>query len=92
MQRHFLMFASSIALAFSLNVAQADHHHDLPGADWIAKADLMKKMEGQGYTSVVAEADDGHWEGEAVKDGQIVKFHANAQTGDITMLRPKGAD
>ncbi len=92
MQRHFLLLASSIALTLCIGSVRADHHHEVPGADWITKADLMNKLEVQGYGSVVAKADDGHWEGEAIKDGQIVKFHANALNGDLMMVRPKGND
>jgi hypothetical protein len=87
-----LLLTSTIVIGLS-GIAYADHHHsDGPGADWIAKADLVTKMEGQGYSSVVAKADDGHWEGEAIKDGKIVKFHADPHSGDITMTRPKTGD
>lgn len=65
---------------------------DKPGADWIRKEELVKKMQSQGYSSIVAEADDGHWEGEAVKDGKIVKFHADAHTGKVIRAYPKTED
>jgi hypothetical protein len=87
-----LAFATLILFGGATGAAYADHHHDVPGADWITKADLLKKMEDQGYSSVVAKADDGHWEGEAVRDGHIIKFHADAHSGDITMTRPKTGD
>ncbi len=60
-----------------------------PGADWMSKADLKKSMEGQGYSSIVVGADDGHWEGEAVKEGKIVEFHADGKTGKITKSEAK---
>jgi hypothetical protein len=47
---------------------------DQPGADWMSKVDIKKQMEAQGYSSILVEADDGPWEGEAIKDGRIVEF------------------
>jgi hypothetical protein len=75
-----VMTVSAVALA------------DQPGADWMSKGDVMKKMEGQGYSAIVMEADDGHWEGEAVKNGTIVEFHADAHTGAVTKSKPKTED
>jgi hypothetical protein len=49
-------------------------------------------MESQGYQYIVVGADDGHWEGEAVKDGRIVEFHADGKTGRITKSEPKTED
>jgi hypothetical protein len=51
-----------------------------PGADWISKDALIKRMEGQSYSAIVVKADNGHWKGKAVKDGKIVKLHASAKT------------
>lgn len=81
----------AVAILFSC-AASADEHHDVVGPDWIQKGDLINKMSSEGYTGVVAKPDDGHWEGEAVKDGRIVKFHADAQTGAITTTKPKTGD
>lgn len=58
----------------------------------MSKDDLMKKMEAAGFSSIVAKPDDGHWEGEAVKDGKIVKCHAAPHTGAITKLKIKEED
>jgi hypothetical protein len=65
---------------------------DQPGADWMSKGDVMKKMQQEGFSAIIMEADDGHWEGEAVKDGRIVEFHADARSGKITKLKPKKED
>jgi hypothetical protein len=65
---------------------------DQPGADWMSKDDIIKKMQQEGFSAIVIEADDGHWEGEAVKDGRIVEFHADAHNGKITKLKPKTED
>jgi hypothetical protein len=78
------LFAS--VLATTLAVA------DQPGADWIGKAALKTQMQAEGYSGIIAEADDGHWEGEAIKDGRIVEFHADPRTGKITKSEPKTED
>ncbi|AYD04660.1 PepSY domain-containing protein [Neorhizobium sp. NCHU2750] len=62
---------------------------DRPGRDWIQKPELKQQMQAAGYSAIVVGADDGHWEGEAVKDGRIVEFHADARTGKITKSEPK---
>jgi hypothetical protein len=83
----------SILLAAVLIVAGAGvASADQPGADWMSKAALKQQMERDGYSAIVVGADDGHWEGEAVKDGRIVEFHADARTGRITKSKPKTED
>jgi len=84
-----LIFASLLILPAAGIAYAGDDADDVPGPDWITKTDLIKKMEGQGYSSIKAEADDGQWEGTAEKDGQPVKFHADPRSGDLTMTRPK---
>ena len=38
-----------------------------------------------GYKQVIQlEADDGRWEGEGIKNGQKMDFHADPKTGVIT--------
>jgi len=87
-----LIFATLLFLP-AAGIAYAGHDaDDVPGPDWMTKTDLIKKMEGQGYSSIVAEADDGHWEGKAIKDGQRIKFHADPHSGDLTTTRPKNKD
>jgi hypothetical protein len=34
------------------------------------------------------EADDGRWEGEGIKDGKKMEFHADPKTGVITFEKP----
>lgn len=82
-----MLFALLTAVAAS-SAAMADQ----PGADWMSKAALKRQMEAAGYSAIVVGADDGHWEGEAVKDGRIVEFHADAHTGRITKSEPKTED
>ena len=62
---------------------------DQPGKDWMSKDAVKQKMQTEGYSAIIMEADDGHWEGEAVKNGVIVEFHADAHSGNITKSEPK---
>ena len=81
-----------LSLLASLAMGGVALSKDKPGADWMTKADLKKQMESQAYSAIVVGADDGHWEGEAVKDGRIVEFHADGKTGKITKSEPKTED
>lgn len=85
---HRAILAGVAALVLSSTAALADR----PGKDWMNKADVIKGMEAQGYSGIIIEADDGRWEGEAIKDGRIVEFHADPRTGKITRSRVKTAD
>ena len=56
---------------------------------WISQNALARQMEEQGYSQVEVTAVDGRWEGSAVKDGNIIQFHADPHTGTITReLKP----
>ncbi|WP_245930793.1 PepSY domain-containing protein [Methylobacterium radiodurans] len=76
----------------ALALAGGAYAKDRPGSDWISKDDLKKQMQSEGYSAIVVGVDDGHWEGEAVKDGRIVEFHADGKTGKITKSKPKTED
>jgi uncharacterized membrane protein YkoI len=42
-----------------------------------------------GYSQVTKlEADDGRWEGEGVKNGQKMEFHADPKSGAIVSEKP----
>lgn len=57
---------------------------DQPRADWMPAEQVKKKLISSGYTSITKiEADDGHWDGEGIKDGQKMKFEVDPKTGDI---------
>jgi peptidase YpeB-like protein len=46
---------------------------------------VIEKVLQSGYTQVTQlEADDGRWEGESIKNGQKMDFHADPRTGVIT--------
>lgn len=79
----------SIMLALLLTVGVAGAAAaDQPGEDWISLANLKAKLQSLGYTGALAEADDGQWEGLAVKDGAIFKFEADPLTGEIRRSWP----
>lgn len=62
---------------------------DEPGPDWMPAEQVRQKLMDSGYTSISElEADDGHWEGEGVKNGVKMEFHVNAMTGEITKEKP----
>lgn len=75
-----IAFAIAILTAGSLS-AKADQ----PGADWMPAEQVKQKAIDSGYTQVTKlKADDGRWEGEGVKDGKKMEFHADPKTGQIT--------
>jgi hypothetical protein len=65
----------------SLNLARADQ----PGPDWMPAQQVIEQVLRAGYAQVTKlEADDGRWEGEGIKNGQKMDFHADPKTGVIT--------
>ena len=70
------------ALSFGgLHVARADKH----GPDWMTAQQVIEQVLKSGYTQVTKlEADDGRWEGEGIKNGHKMDFHADPKTGVIT--------
>jgi hypothetical protein len=50
---------------------------------------VIQKLRQAGYTSIrEIEADNGRWEGEGIKNGVRMDFHADAKTGAITSEKP----
>jgi Peptidase propeptide and YPEB domain len=70
------------ALSFSaLHLARADQ----PGPDWMPAQQVIEQVLKSGYTQVTKiEAEDGRWEGEGIKNGKKMEFHADPKTGVIT--------
>jgi hypothetical protein len=69
------------AILASLATANADQ----PGPDWMPAQQVIEKVLKSGYTQVTElKADDGRWEGEGIKNGQKMDFHADPKTGVIT--------
>jgi peptidase YpeB-like protein len=63
---------------------------DVPGADWLTKQQIVDRLHSLGYTNITdLEADDGHWEGDAVKDGKTYELHIDPHTGQLTKNEPK---
>ena len=78
----FAPITLAAALLFSaLHLARADQ----PGPDWMPAQQVIEQVLKSGYTQVTKiEADDGRWEGEGIKDGKRMEFHADPKTGVIT--------
>lgn len=48
-------------------------------------ADKVKeKLMSSGYTSIIRlDADDGHWDGEGIKNGKVMEFDLDPKTGVV---------
>ena len=80
-----LLFALSLAVIFGTSAMA-----DTPGKDWLTSAQVTEKLKGLGFTRVIKlEADDGHWEGDAVKDGKIFEIHVDPHSGELTKSEVK---
>ena len=77
-----IAFVFAVALSpVVLDLAKADQ----PGPDWMPAQQVIEQVLKSGYTHVTElEADDGRWEGEGIKNGQKMDFHADPKTGVIT--------
>jgi hypothetical protein len=63
---------------------------DQPGKDWITVEQAKSKLQAAGYTNVTKiEADDGHYEGVGVKNGQVYEFHVDPHSGKLTKDKVK---
>lgn len=81
---------STVWLAAAVALFAGTAMADPPGADWLTKPQVVKQLGTQGLTHVTGlEADDGHWEGEALRDGKIVEFHADPRTGKLMSVKAK---
>ncbi|MGM4919315.1 PepSY domain-containing protein [Tardiphaga sp. 813_E8_N1_3] len=57
---------------------------DQPRPDWMPMEQVIAKVLQSGYSLVSKlEADDGRWEGEGIKNGKKMDFHADPKTGVI---------
>jgi hypothetical protein len=74
-----------LALLTTVTFARADK----PGPDWMPAEKVIEKILQAGYSQVTKiEADDGRWEGEGIKNGKKMEFHADPKTGALTHERP----
>jgi len=55
------------------------------GPDWMRADQVIQKLLQSGYTMISKiEADDGRWEGNGIKNGLKMEFHADAKSGVVT--------
>lgn len=64
---------------------------DMPGRDWISSAKVSAMLAKRGYRVTKIEADDGHWEGEAVRKAMRYDFHVDPHSGQVTKME-RGRD
>jgi hypothetical protein len=77
--------ASMVLAAALLTGGSLSSKADQPGSDWMPVEQVKEKVMQAGYTQVTKlKADDGRWEGEGVKNGRKMDFHADPKTGQIT--------
>lgn len=81
---------ATLALAFAMAAASESYAlAGTPGVDWMPAEQVKQKLMAAGYTSITEfEADDGRWEGEGIKNGQKMEFHADPRTGAIISEKP----
>lgn len=61
-----------------------------PGPGWLSMDVVIKILNNEGYSVVTElEADDGHWEADASKDGKVYKIHIEPKTGKLIKVEPK---
>lgn len=85
-----LIVAAALILPVGTFAAAGFAWADTPGADWMSKDQITKKLADSGYTDIrKLEADDGHWEGDAMKDGKMMEIHVDPHSGAITKSEPK---
>jgi hypothetical protein len=85
MSKFTAVVVAAVLAAGSLDTAMADQ----PGADWMPAQQVIEQALKAGYTQISKlEADDGRWEGEGIKNGQKMDFHADPRTGIINFEKP----
>ena len=60
---------------------------DVPGRNWISSAKVAAMLAKRGYRVTKIEADDGHWEGDAVRRGLKYEFHVDPRSGQVTKMK-----
>jgi Peptidase propeptide and YPEB domain len=60
-------------------ISEKPNREDIADKDWISLEQLAQKLRKDGYVRITKiEAEKGRWEGKGVKNGQEMKFHADA--------------
>ncbi|HEX5454362.1 MAG TPA: PepSY domain-containing protein [Stellaceae bacterium] len=74
-----------LAVVLTLAGASAVAWADRPGPDWMPLEQVAQKLKQFGYAQIwELQADDGHWEGEGIKNGRKMEFHVDPHTGFIS--------
>ena len=77
------------ALIFACALATGIGQHSIalagqPGSDWMPVEKVKEKLVSSGYTSIIRiDADDGHWDGEGIKNGKLTEFDLDPKTGEV---------
>ncbi|TAL78406.1 MAG: PepSY domain-containing protein [Beijerinckiaceae bacterium] len=80
---------STLAIAFALVGGATAAMADTPGPDWMPVEAVTQQLRDAGYTRIIQiEADDGHWEGEGIKDGRKMEFRVDPRSGMIIYEEP----
>ncbi|GAB6843503.1 putative membrane protein YkoI [Methylorubrum rhodinum] len=75
------LLALTLALGLSGTISAMS---DQPGPDWMPIEQVKAKLLSSGYSSIIKiEVDDGHYDGEGIKNGQKMKFDLDPKTGEI---------
>ncbi len=83
----------ALAVGVVTGTAGASLADDKPGPDWMPKDQVTQRLSATGYSNITGlKADDGYWEGKAVYNGKIVKFHADPKTGSVVSEKPEDED
>ncbi|MBN9507584.1 MAG: PepSY domain-containing protein [Alphaproteobacteria bacterium] len=79
--KHAIRLAGALLLTGAMAYPAAA---DQPGADWMGMDQVLSKLTAAGYSNVSKiEADDGRWEGKAMKDGKMVEFKVDPHSGAV---------
>ncbi len=76
-----------VLAAFALaTLSAAPALADEPGRGWISAARVTGMLAKRGYKVTKIDADDGHWEGEAMRGPRKYEFHVDPHNGAVTKL------
>ena len=81
-----MMMRMTMGAALAAVLTAAPALADQPGRGWISMDRVTHMLAKRGYTVTKIEADDGHWEGEAVRQGRSYDFHVDPHSGRITKM------
>jgi len=81
------MIKPTLVIAALLGATAGYAQAGQPGADWMPMDQVVRKLGEAGYGEIRSlKADDGRWEGKAVKDGRPVAVAIDPRSGGISEL------